>query len=87
MASKLIQIRNLSEILTSSELEVILTGLGGQVLAAASNDSNPAYVESLDMHTFRSDRVSVQVGAAPGIGKAVEAKRGTMARALGSIGA
>lgn len=81
------QIRTLDEIMTSRELANILEGLGSQVLAAAQSDPNPTYVASLDMHTFYSDRVSVQVGASPAFGKAVEAKRGTLARALGSIGA
>lgn len=88
MARKLRQIRSISEIMLSSEMEEILTGLGQKVLAAAASDPNPVYVDSLDLHTFRSNsRVSVQVGAAPMIGTAVEAKRGTLAKALGSIGA
>lgn len=81
------QIRALDEMMNSRELTTILEGLGSQVLSAAQRDSNPVYVASLDLHTFHSDRVSVQVGAAPGIGRAVEAKRGTLARALGAAGA
>lgn len=81
------QVRALDEMMNSRELANILEDLGAQVLSSAKSDPNPAYVASLDMHTFHSDRVSVQVGAAPHIGKAVEAKRGTMARALGAIGA
>jgi hypothetical protein len=88
MARKLRQIRSISEIMLSPEMEEILTDLGEKVLTAATSDPNPVYVDSLKLQTFRSSsRVSVQVGAAPKIGAAVEAKRGTLAKALGSIGA
>jgi hypothetical protein len=88
MARKLRQVRSIAEILQSPELENILVDLGEKVLSAASTDPNQTYVDSLELHTFQSNsRVSVQVGAAPKIGAAVEAKRGTLARALGSIGA
>ncbi|TFD58016.1 hypothetical protein E3T43_07135 [Cryobacterium sp. Hh7] len=77
--------------MTSPEIEAVLVGIGEQVLAAAESDPNPEYVASLRMQTFQSrgksgSRVVVQVGAVPGLGNAVEAKRGTMARALGSVG-
>jgi len=86
--AKFKQIRSLSEILLSAEMESVLAQQGDKVLQAASTDPNPAYVETLDMHAFRSkSRVSIQVGAAPNIGTAVEAKRGTLAKALGAIGA
>jgi len=87
MGKRIRQIRSLSEIMLSSEMEAELLKLGERVEAAASTDPNPAYVETLETHVFRTrDRVHVQVGAAPGIGLAVEAKRGTLARALGSVG-
>ena len=86
--AKFKQLRSLNEILLSAEMESVLSQQGDKVLQAASADPNPEYVASLDMHAFRSkSRVAIQVGAAPGIGTAVEAKRGTLARALGSIGA
>jgi hypothetical protein len=85
MATKIRQIRNLSEMLKSPEIVAVLEGIGEQVMAAAENDPNQAYVDSLRMQTFDTkDRTRVQVGAAPAIGMAVEAKRGTLARALGS---
>jgi len=87
MANKFRQIRSIDVILKSPKLQAILEDIGGQILDAAKSDPNPAYVDSLDMHTFTSrSRVTVQVGAAPIIGMRVEAKRGTLARALGSVG-
>lgn len=87
MSSRLRKLRSLSEILKSDELGDIVMGLANQVKSAASSDPNSYYVSTLDAHLFVSDRVVGQCGAAPGIGTAVEAKRGTLARALGSIGA
>lgn len=86
MPKRFRQVRNVDEILKSAEMQAILEGLGEQVLAAAKDDPNKTYTDSLELHVFASSsRVSVQVGAAPGIGTAVEAKRGTLARALGSV--
>lgn len=86
MASKFRQIRSIDVILKSPKLRAQLEDIGQQVLDAASTDPNQTYVDTLEMHTFESSsRVTVQVGAAPGIGMAVEAKRGTLARALGSV--
>lgn len=88
MAKKFRQVRSLNPILTSPKLEAILLDLAEQVVDAASSDTNDYFVSTLDAHTFHSgDRVVGQAGAAPGIGSAVEAKRGTFARALGQIGA
>jgi len=85
--AKFRQVRSISEMLKSPEIQARLEEIGGQVLSAAQSDPNPVYVASLRMQTFQSSsRVSVQVGAAPGIGMAVEAKRGTLARALGQAG-
>lgn len=82
------QIRKLDEMLKSPEIVAVLEGIGEQILAAAQSDPNPVYVASLRMQTFETkDRAHVQVGAAPIIGMAVEAKRGTLARALGSVSA
>lgn len=87
MATRLRKVRSLAEILKSDELGDIVVGLAEQVKSAASSDPNAFYVSTLDAHLFVTDRVVGQCGAAPGIGTAVEAKRGTLARALGSIGA
>lgn len=82
--AKFRQISPLTEMMKSPEIVAVLQGIGEQVLAAAKTDPNPAYVASLEMQTFDTrDRTRVQVGAAPIIGMAVEAKRGTLARALG----
>lgn len=86
--AKFKQLRSLTEMLKSPEIVAVLEGIGEQVLAAAKSDPNPVYVASLRMQTFETkDRAHVQVGADPNIGMAVEAKRGTLARALGSTGA
>ncbi len=81
---------NLDRVATSSALGDQLEALARPVLEAARNDPNPAYVASLRMHRFtshgRGGRVSIQIGAHPVIGSRVEAKRGTLARALGLIG-
>lgn len=60
------------------------------VMDAAQADPNPDYVKSLRMSTYTTDgpkgRISWKIGAAPIIGSRVEAKRGTLARALGKAG-
>ena len=87
MATRFRQIRPLTEMLKSPEITAVLVDIGEQVLAAAESDPNPTYVASLRLQMFESaSRNTVQVGAAPIIGMAVEAKRGTLARALGSVG-
>lgn len=67
-----------------------LEAIAAPVLEAARRDSNEAYVASLRMRRFvsggRRGRVSVQIGAHPVIGSRVEAKRGTLARAMGAAG-
>lgn len=79
-----------AKVMKSDALAEQLEPLGSAVLRAASNDPNPEYVESLRKRRFvsRGDagRVSIQVGAAPGLGDRVEAKRGTLARAMGEAG-
>lgn len=88
MATKFRQINSLTEMLKSPEIVGVLEGLGETILAAAQSDPNPVYVASLRVQTFDTkDRTHVQVGADPNIGYAVEAKRGTLARALGAAGA
>ena len=87
MANQFRQIRSITEMLKSPEILARLEEIGSQVLSAAESDPNPTYVASLRMKAFESrSRVSVQVGAAPIIGMAVESKRGTLARALGQAG-
>ena len=86
MATRFKQIAALTEMLKSPEIVAVLEGIGEQVLSAAQSDPNPAYVETLEMKVFEGrTHKTVQVGAAPIIGMAVEAKRGTLARALGSV--
>lgn len=87
MANNLRQIRSIRPMLTSPALEKIVMDLAERVKDAASDDPNEFFVETLDAHTFTTDRVVGQCGSAEGIGRAVEAKRGTFARAMGSIGA
>lgn len=60
------------------------------VMDAAKQDPNPEYTKTLQKRTFVTGgpqgRISWQIGAARKIGARVEAKRGTLARALGSAG-
>lgn len=60
------------------------------VLDAARQDPNEEYAKTLGKRTFvtagPAGRISWQIGAAPLIGARVEAKRGTLQRALGSAG-
>jgi hypothetical protein len=71
--------------LKSAAMVKILTDIGDKVMDSASTDSNPEFVDSLRLQVFEaSDRAVVQVGAAPIIGMAVEAKRGTLSKALGA---
>jgi len=79
----------IGRIMRSGELAAQLEPLADQVLQAAKQDPNEEFVKSLRKRMFvssgRSARVSWQVGAAPWA-IAVEAVRGTMARALGRVG-
>lgn len=85
MARKVRQIRSIEPMLTDPELEDIIMEFAEQVYEAATVDPNQDYVDSLEVRPFFSDRVIGQVGAGPGIGTAVEAKRGTLARALATL--
>lgn len=80
----------ISKIAKSDAMGDALQPLGESVLAAAQGDPNSYYVSTLRINRFvtggRKGRVSIQVGAAPVIGVLVEAKRGTLARAMGSAG-
>jgi hypothetical protein len=83
------QLQSLSVILDSAEMEKHVSGLADAVKDAV-DDPNAEYMGTLQARTFHTKsargvrRVVGQVGAAPGIGARVEAKRGTLARALGA---
>ncbi len=81
---------SLTKIATSNELGDHLWSVARPVFEQARRDPNDYYVSTLEMRRFvtrgRGGRVSIQIGAEPGIGERVEAKRGTLARALGLIG-
>ena len=81
---------DLSKIAKSDALAEQLEEIAKPVLDAAMRDPNEEYTATLRMRRFvssgRQGRVSVQIGAGPTIGGRVEAKRGTLARALGSAG-
>lgn len=82
---------NLTKAFKSDHLAKQLEELATPILEAAKQDPNEYYVSTLDMHRFysaarRTGRVSIQIGAAPEIGGLVEAKRGTLARAMGLAG-
>lgn len=74
----------------SSQIASKLRPIAQAVMDAAKSDPNDEYVKSLRMSMYTTDgedgRVSWQVGAAPIIGSRVEAKRGTLQRALGQAG-
>lgn len=84
------QTGSLDNVAKSDALGDQLEEIARPVLDAARRDSNAEYVASLRMHRFvtggRRGRVSVQVGAHPVIGSRVEAKRGTLQRAMGEAG-
>lgn len=82
--------RPIKDLATSTELEAVLMDLAAPVLDAAQRDPNQEYVDSLQLRAFRSGgargRVSANVTAAPILGSRVEAKRGTLGRAIGNAG-
>lgn len=75
------------ELLNSPEVASELASHAERVAAAARRDPNEEYAASIRVTEHRSQgsqgRVSQRVGATPAFGMAVEAKRGTLARALG----
>lgn len=81
--------RPLNAIAKSAETKAQLEPIADQIFEAASNDSNPDYVASLRKRPFLwtgpGGRWTWQIGAAPTIGARVEAKRGTMGRAVGQV--
>lgn len=76
----------IGNVMKSRKLEDQLRPLAEAVLEGAQSDPNPVYVSGLRMQMFLTDRVTFQIGAAPVIGARVEAKRGTLARAVGKAG-
>jgi hypothetical protein len=82
--------RSLSSIAKGKEVADALEPVADRVMAYARRDPNEYYVSTLRKKLFvspgRLGRVSWQVGAEPTIGVRVEAKRGTLARALGMVG-
>jgi len=82
--------RRLSQIAISFKLADALEQIAQPIFDEAAKDPNKEYVRTLRMRRFysggRRGRVSIQIGPAPLIGRRVEAKRGTMARALAKAG-
>lgn len=80
----------ISKIAVSGEMLAQLEPFARQVLDAAKHDPNETYVASLRMKSFLSHgklaRVSWQVGAAPTIGRRIEAKRSVFSRIVSSMG-
>lgn len=83
--------RPIKDLALSNEVEALVMGFGETVLDSAQGDPNPEYVDSLQLRAFRSGgargRVSANITASPLLGSRVEGKRGTLARAMASIGA
>lgn len=96
MANSFRQKKSLNAIAQSAQLQALMMPFGERVLAEAKNDPNKYYVSLLQLHTNVTKpkkstnvrRVTVVVGArrdARNTGVQVEAKRGTLARALGVL--
>lgn len=88
MASRIrLKASGMRELLLSPEVAAELARVAESVADAARRDPNPEYAESVRVTEHRSAgrgaRVSARVGATPVFGMAVEANRGTLARALG----
>lgn len=82
--------RNFAALMHSDELAERLEEVAEPVFDQARKDPNDYYVSTLRMKRFhtsgRRGRVVIQIGAAPLIGERVEAKRGTLARAIRRAG-
>lgn len=88
MASRIrLRASGMRELLLSAEVAAELGRHAERVASAARRDPNPDYADSVRVTEHRSQgrsaRVSQRVGATPVFGMAVEAKRGTLARAVG----
>lgn len=88
MAAKLRRLRTLGDIMSSPEMVEILEGINASIRANVS-DPNPQVAATLRSQVFMSSggrsaaRAVGQVGMAPWL-RGVEARRGPIARALGS---
>lgn len=84
------QNKPLSLIAKSQELGDVLESLARPVYDACMADPNQWYRDTLRIKRFVSGgkrgRISVQVGVHPLIGARVEAKRGTMSKAIARAG-
>lgn len=84
------QNKPLSLIAKSQELGDVLERLARPVYDACMEDPNQWYRDTLRLKRFVSGgkrgRISVQVGVNPLIGARVEAKRGTLSRAVARAG-
>jgi len=84
------QTGSLDRIAKGDGLSEQLKPFADRILSAARRDPNAEYTRTLRMRRFvsrgRLGRTSWQVGAAPRIGSRVEAKRGTLNRAVGEAG-
>lgn len=82
--------RAFSALMHSDEVAGALEKVAGPVFEQAQQDPNDYYRATLWMRRFHSrgrrGRVVIQIGAAPIIGGRVEAKRGTLARAIRRAG-
>lgn len=80
----------IGRVMKSKKLGAALEEIARPVFEQAKQDPNEYYASTLEMRQFvssgKAGRVSIQIGAAPTVGGRVEAKRGTLARALGLIG-
>lgn len=82
--------RTMSALAHSDDIAAALEKVAEPVFEEARRDPNDYYVKTLRMKRFHSSgrrgRVVIQIGAAPIIGGRVEAKRGTLARAIRKAG-
>ena len=80
----------LAKIAVSGQMLAQLEPFAKRIYDGVRQDSNETFVASVRMRAFKSGgklpRVSWQVGAAPIIGRRIEAKRGVFARVVGAIG-
>lgn len=82
--------KTFAALMQSDEVAEALEEVAEPVYREALRDPNDYYRSTLRMRRFhsrgRAGRVVIQIGAAPIIGGRVEAKRGTLARAIRKAG-
>lgn len=82
--------RAMNALAHSDDVATALEKVATPVFEEAKRDPNDYYVKTLRMKRWHSSgrrgRVVIQIGAAPIIGGRVEAKRGTLARAIRKAG-